>query len=308
MKYRIQIPGKTFCFGEYAALLGGPALLIATMPGFEMILKKAEAQTQNPFHLLSPGGKYFENNKDFFSDWQIDFVDHYQGRGGFGASTAQFLGLCYFKRHIFSDLPPENIHYGVWQEYRSINESLKPELKSNQQPSGYDLWSQMLGGVCLVRPTLDNNRARFQNTRLEWPFPELSFLIVPTGIKVPTHDHLNTLNLAAVNELVQKSQQLTAAWLEKNQNEFLNLLRNWGQTLAALDLVHSRAKEILTALSQHPEILAAKGCGALGADLLFLAFLPRDFDRVKTILGEMQLNEAYDQRNLWEHEIKVQAI
>lgn len=308
MKYRIQIPGKTFCFGEYAALVGGPALLLATKPGFEMILKTAEGLTQNPFHPLSPAGRYFEKNKDFFNDWQVEFIDHYQGRGGFGASTAQFLGLCYFKRQMFSDNVPDRLYFNVWNEYKSINRELKPDSKLTQQPSGYDLWSQMLGGTSLIQPEKTDDLVRFQNSKYQWPFEELSYVIVPTGFKVPTHDHLNSLNSESIAGLALKSEELAKAWSEKNQSEFLNQLRNWSETLMSLGLVHSYSLELLEKLEMHPEILVVKGCGAMGADLLFLVFMHRDYERIKIILSELQLRESYDQSDLWETEIKVQAI
>ena len=109
MKYKIQIPGKTFFFGEYAALVGGSALLLTTRPGFEMNVHESIHSTSNPFHPESPAGLYFNQHEKFFQNWSIAFVDHYQGRGGFGASTAQFLGLALFRKQIqtpneFNDL------------------------------------------------------------------------------------------------------------------------------------------------------------------------------------------------------------
>jgi len=44
----------------------------------------------------------------------------------------------------------------------------------------------------------------------------------------------------------------------------------------------------------------------LGADILFVAYKRGNQQRVKSILAELNLNEVYDQSDLWEQEVRVQ--
>lgn len=309
MKYQLQIPGKTFCFGEYAALVGGSALLITTQPGFNMEFETTTEPQACPFHPLSPAGRYYENNKDFCSSWKVTFKDNYQGRGGFGASTAQFIGLSYFKRQ--TEAPETAISRGsfyksIWQDYQDVNKQLNPEHVTAQLPSGYDLWAQLIGSVATVKRLTTESEMQFHHQRLDWPFPELEFFIVPTGFKVATHDHLGQLNPELLKGLSQLSDKMMVSVYTKDSYGFIEGLRTWNERLKGLNLVHAHTLDLLETLSQQSQIVFAKGCGALGADILFIAFKRGDQAHVKSILSEMNLNEAYDCKDIWDQETRVQ--
>lgn len=305
MNYRLQIPGKTFCCGEYAALVGGPAILVATKPGFEIRFIKKTVKTVNPFHHQSPAGAYFDQHASFFSNWTIEFQDHYNGRGGFGASTAQFLGLAYFKAS--QDASINQIQKRVWDDYQAVNKTLTPELGVSQLPSGYDLWAQMIGGVSLVKRLSMVPKSAFENQRTEWPFNDMDFIIVPTGFKVATHTHLGELNTDSLESLSATSQRVVDAWKVADSAQFIGTMNAWQQALGNLNLVHSKTIELVYSLSRHREILFAKGCGALGADILFIVFKRGAHNAIKTILSEMKLNEAYDCADLWNQDVRTQT-
>ncbi|MGE0633718.1 MAG: hypothetical protein AB7O96_14990, partial [Pseudobdellovibrionaceae bacterium] len=97
MSLKLSIPGKTFLVGEYLALSGGAALIVCTEPRFKMKvkLKGSEANSSGlvGIHPQSPAGKFYSENQDVFSSFSLEFTDPYEGRGGFGASTAQFAML-----------------------------------------------------------------------------------------------------------------------------------------------------------------------------------------------------------------------
>ncbi|MBL7543811.1 MAG: hypothetical protein JNL11_08340 [Bdellovibrionaceae bacterium] len=304
MKYQIQIPGKTFCFGEYAALVGGSALLITTEPGFEISFMETAERQVNPFHPRSPAGYFFEQNIDFFSQWRLFFKDNYSGRGGFGASTAQFAGLSLFKRHIETQLPANQLLKAVFQDYQQTNLNLNPELPSIQQPSGYDLQAQCHGGGLIL---VTKHQRELCSQEMDWPFPEHGFMIVPTGFKVATHTHLEALKGDLLHGLVDASKDLTRVWKNAKYGLFHDELVKWRGHLTSLNLVHPRTLELVRLLSEFPEVSLVKGCGALGADILFLVFMHRDQEKVRTILSEMHLNEAYDRHDLWKKEIQVQV-
>lgn len=309
MKYHLQIPGKTFCFGEYAALVGGSAMLITTKPGFEVEFEASTEPHECPFHPQSPAGLYYKKNQDFYSSWKVNFKDNYKGRGGFGASTAQFIGLSFFKRQ--TDAPETTIsqssfYKSIWQDYQDVNKELNPDISDAQLPSGYDLWSQLVGSVTTVKRFTTENDVQFNYQRMVWPFDGLDFLIVPTGFKVATHEHLGKLNTDSLKGLAQLSDKMIVSLQAKDHTGFLEELHTWNNRLKGLDLVHPHTLEILNALNKHSEIAFAKGCGALGADILFVAFMRGEQARVRLILSEMNLNEAYDRSDLWHQEVRVQ--
>ncbi len=82
------IPAKTFLLGEYAALAGQSAVLLTTSPCFELSLSK-EAGLHG-IHPDSPAGRWWKENAQ--SEVGLQWHDPYQGCGGLGASSAQFLG------------------------------------------------------------------------------------------------------------------------------------------------------------------------------------------------------------------------
>jgi mevalonate kinase len=255
LKYRIQIPGKTFCFGEYAALAKGSALLITTGPGFEIQFEKSVEQMECPVHPESPAGRYYQLHIDFFVNWKIQFVDHYAGRGGFGASTAQFLGLALFlENQTGEESELVTLRHKIWNDYNSIHQ----QMNVSQLPSGYDLWAQMMGGVAMVKRVF-TQPARFVASSTPWPFADLDFLIVPTGIKVATHKHLEQLNPDAVEQLAEFSDEMIASSAGGNSKAFLAAMESWQQQLGVNGLVHENTQALLKSLRQNKEVLFAKG-------------------------------------------------
>lgn len=309
MKYHLQIPGKTFCFGEYAALVGGTAMLITTKPGFDIEFEATNQPQECPFHPQSPAGLYYKNNESFYSSWNVTFKDNYKGRGGFGASTAQFIGLSFFKRQTQAPettISQSSFFKSIWQDYQDVNRELNPSVPESQLPSGYDLWSQLIGSVSTVKRFSTDSAVQFNYQRMEWPFADLDFLIVPTGFKVATHEHLGKLKTESLKGLSQLSDKMMVSLQAKDPTGFLEELKTWNKRLQSLDLVHPNTLEILNSLNKHSEVAFAKGCGALGADIVFVAFMRGEHARIRLILSEMNFNEAYDRSDLWDQEVRVQ--
>src|SRR4051794_4338735 len=91
MSLVFSVPGKTFLAGEYLALSGGPSLVFASEPRFELSVTSGAGKAEG-IHADSPAGLFIKKNQDYFKNFDLVFHDPYQGKGGFGASTAQFLG------------------------------------------------------------------------------------------------------------------------------------------------------------------------------------------------------------------------
>lgn len=261
-----KIPGKTFLAGEYAVLLGGPALGLATSPCFEFSVDRDRATS---FHPDSPAGKYLSHKNDRS---EIYFKDPYTAldvRGGFGRSTAEYLAA----------ITPELLQkksgvFDILKEYKDLHKGQKV------QPSGMDLVFQWLGGVTLA----DQKLQLYQN--FQWNFSNLDFCLIYSGIKVPTHDHLATLDLAQLTELPQLSSLLCSLYSQNNEAEFLYQLGQWCELLKSKNLTHPHSLEIRQMLEASGIIKLVKPCGALGADVLIAFFDRTDNNQVRNLLSE----------------------
>jgi hypothetical protein len=186
----LSVPGKTFLVGEYLALVGGPSLLLSTGPRFSLTVEADERADLHPgpFHSLSPAGKYLTRHQRDLSRFDFKFSDPHLGRGGLGASSAQWVLLHAFRRGLHEallneqsgSLDPASVEWSaLLDEYRNC-----AWTGEGAAPSGADVVSQITGGI-----TLFDGR-EFQVRRLTWGFPSLSFTLVRTGEKLATHDHL----------------------------------------------------------------------------------------------------------------------
>jgi len=261
-----KIPGKTFLVGEYAVLLGGPALGLATAPCFEFTVGGTNTES---FHPESPAGKYLARHG---LRSKISFTDPYglSGiRGGFGRSTAEYLAA----------ITPELLEkkssvYDILKEYKDLHSEQKV------RPSGMDLVFQYLGGVTMA----DQQLQLFQN--FDWNFLNLDFALIYSGVKVQTHDHLATLDLEHLKELPPLASQICNVYAKNNEDEFLYLMSHWSDLLKAKNLTHSRSLEIRTLLESTGVIKLVKPCGALGADVLIAFFDRADRNQVRQLLTE----------------------
>ncbi|MCB0406704.1 MAG: hypothetical protein KDD34_00795, partial [Bdellovibrionales bacterium] len=192
MKLRLTAPSKTFLVGEYAILHGGHALLANTEPRFEVIISTpGEGRCEN-IHPNSPAGQWARTHREAFEKIDFQFIDPHQGRGGFGASSAQFLLAWAWS--LLDQVPFSRLTEGldlsqILKDYHSLFE------EKSTRPSGGDVVAQSIGGICQVAT------APLTMTEKSWPFKDLDFLIIPTGKKINTHKHLEGLSDAGIEEL-----------------------------------------------------------------------------------------------------------
>jgi mevalonate kinase len=266
---KFYIPGKTFLVGEYAVLLGGSALGIASAPFFELELNN---NLSSDFHPDSPAGKYLNKNNLKNS---VAFTDQYQARGvqgGFGRSTAEFLAA------MLPNLIANKISaFEILKLYRDLHSGEKI------RPSGIDLVFQLLGNVTWV----DQQLNLFQN--FEWNFLNLDYFIISSGLKVQTHDHLQSLNLDSLKDLPPLSNEICKLFSENNENEFVYQLKTWCEFLEAKKLTHVNSLEIKKGLENSDLIKLVKPCGALGADVLIVFFDRSQKNEVRKLLDNSKL-------------------
>lgn len=241
------IPSKTFLFGEYVAMYGGPALIALTKPLFS----KDEQKRLHPECLAS---QFWKKQTGQSCPWGLD--DPYQKKGGLGASSAEFL-LAY--RHFFNEqqMGLEHLH----QSYISC-------VNSGHPPSGYDLLAQTGFGCSLIESK------PFKVSSFDWHFNELGFMLIHTNKKLATHEHLKNVGVSIDwKRLMISTEMGCEAYLEADSEKWIKATTIFYQALLKQNLVSPYTQFLIDGCMQHLPVVAAKGCGALGADVLVLYVL-----------------------------------
>ena len=253
-----SIPAKTFFLGEYAAITGAPAILLTTTPCFELTL--TETSGLNGIHPHSPAGRFWiAHNHD---ERGLSWHDPYNGCGGLGASSAQWLAACFAhhylqKKSITREQLLQLYFKSVWQG-------------EGTRPSGYDMLAQSLHGCVYI------NHKKNQYSTYDWPFSDLAFILLHTGQKLATHHHLQSLTLTnKIDSLVAIIDAATVAFESADSTRIIESVNAYHQCLMQHHLVADHSLQLIDLLSKQDDVLAMKGCGAMGADVL-LVLVPAD--------------------------------
>lgn len=249
---QFAIPAKTFLIGEYAVLKQAGAIILITTPCFK--LSVTETKQLEGIHPDSPAGKFWH---DFLPQHGLSWFDPYEARGGFGASSAQFLGayLAYCRLNSKSQSVPELLQY--YAAYAWDGKGVKP--------SGYDIQAQAGSGCVYI-----NHQVQCE-TRFTWPFPDIGFILIHTGKKLATHEHLHHLSLPNNLELLATlAASARSAFDEVDSERLIAAVNGYYHQLVSANLVAAHSHEAISRLQKNPDILAIKGCGAMGADVLLL--------------------------------------
>lgn len=269
-----SIPAKTFLIGEYLALAGGPAIVLTTEPCFSATLVGGESDVTggNLLSMVSPespAGKFWQSKN--ISGWHLKWDDPYLGTGGFGASTAQFLAAFNAYNYLLGDAekrllinrnksqvdwPVEllNAYYNIaWNGVGLC-------------PSGYDLLAQTYSPSCVYI-----HKQTQQIKSYSWPFQDIEFKLIKTNYKLPTHKHLEQQlvlpDLCLFEETVLSAQQ---AFERVDSRQLIHAINLYHKLLMQHNWVTQETQELLIKYLKNPNVLAAKGCGALGADVILL--------------------------------------
>lgn len=253
-----SIPAKTFFLGEYAALGGLPAIILTTTPCFELTL------TDEPglvgVHPDSPAGLFWAKQPVF--DKGLHWFDPYYGRGGLGASSAQFVGAylasLYLKNEHGSQIDMLN-HY-----FQSAWNGL------GVRPSGYDVLAQSMQGCVYI------HQQTAQYHAYPWPFKDLAFILLHTGEKLATHLHLQAITQPSqMTQLAAIVESARIAFESSDSLGVIGAVNSYHQHLLQMNLVASHTLSQIEHLKKHKNVLAIKGCGAMGSDVI-LILVPAD--------------------------------
>ncbi len=277
MSLTISVPGKSFLAGEYLALNGGPAILIATAPKFELRVRKGSGWSPG-INQESPAGKLIKKHAAYFNQFDLEFIDPHLGRGGWGASTAQFLS-CYALLQWQGSALVEAERYFDTHKMVNTYRDLAWDGRG-LPPSGADLVGQLKGGIAYF----DKKRGQISN--LKWNFADLDFFLIPTGQKVPTHEHLASLGTIDTESLELHLRLIYEGLQTTSKVTFIAGLNAYADELKRQNWVYPKTLELIEKYRAIPGVLSAKGCGALGADVV-LAVVEKD----KSVLFEALLKD-----------------
>lgn len=255
----LSAPSKTFLAGEYAVLRGATALVLNTSPRFELQIRPGSGQITG-IPSGSPAGLWLQQRQPLIERYDLHFHDPHEGRGGFGASGAQFLlvhSFTTFLQSAFSHLIEGVQLADLWQDQNVL---------SKGKGSGADVLAQTVGGVARVNANLREAIA------LSWPYPDLGFSIVRTQNKVATHEHLADIVEAQLDQLKVPADACVEAFGRRSAEDFVDALKIFAQTLNQLSLQTPTSREMCNHLLSQKWCLAAKGCGALGADTILFIY------------------------------------
>jgi mevalonate kinase len=278
---RYSVPAKTFLVGEYVALDGGPSIIVNTNPRFELVLQPANIGAAGSGSALfvgsSPAGRYIAKYPDAFDGQDAEFIDPFQGKGGLGASSAQFALACAAHKE-WKSLDPSTFDWSeLLTEYRSCAWN-----GVGTPPSGADVVAQLTGGI-----TYFDARGSTAG-QLEWNFPKLGFTLFRTGSKLPTHEHLKEKNQAPIEALRTLVIEAKRAFDTGSEKLLIDTVHAYGTVLADAGLTADRTTALLNGMKTKKELFhAVKGCGAMGADVI-VAIHDRDLAEDVEIWAEQE--------------------
>lgn len=272
---KLMIPGKTFLVGEYSVLVGGKALGVATSPYFEADL---DSPKMHPVHENSAAGLFLKTMGH--SSLEINTVASQFSVGGFGFSTAEFI-TAWFKKTKARPTDVSGFMKPMVQEYRDLFD-IDEKLKKTK-PSGADLVIQLLGKIAYFDPQVVASQS------CSWPFTDLGFDIISTGIKIATHDHVASLDLNQIKKMIPVSDRTVDCFLNKKEDEFIDHLRLWSQTLVENNLQLNHSIELKQIIEKCDSVILAKPNGALGADTITVFYRQKHKKIVREYLNEQKI-------------------
>jgi hypothetical protein len=248
----ISVPGKVFLLGEYAVLTGAPAWVSAVPPRFEF--RAGEEKTA--FHPESPAGRFLAANGA--PEIRGSFVDPWEGRGGFGGSTAEFACAAY-RAGIRSPID-------AWRAYRALS-SGDSELR---RPSGADLVAQWSGGSVEWNPR-EERITDLTETLRGFPILIFSATHLPNR-KTVTHSHLESLGDSGISfdSLIPSLDRAREGARRGNWTEVGRAFSAYADSLGHLNLESAVVRNERLALSRRAGVTGAKGCGSLQTDAMLV--------------------------------------
>lgn len=274
-----RVPSKTFLLGEYVVLDGGPCLILTTPPYFELSCEPSNFEelsvAAQGIHPQSPAGKWLNQHADFFKNYHLHFFDPHQGKGGFGASGAQFIGVYQAIHSIQRTICSiESLLKAYWEMFPQRTQVL---------PSGADLVAQIVGKITYW------HRSEKKFAGLEWPFEDLCYCLIHTGQKQTTHQNLQRFSPAVMAQMAKIVEDGYAAFRSKDTLGFIDAIAQYARWMKQEKRLVANSEAYINFLERSCLIEAAKGCGAMGADVILVLVRPEKLQAFSCWLKERQI-------------------
>ncbi len=284
----IKVPSKIFLLGEYLVIAGGPALLAAVHPQFELVWSEnAQGLPPMPFDPESPAGKLFSQalrDNAGEPNGGLIFKDPHRGVGGLGASSAQFLAL--------SQILSLSAKVGQ-RRFESLKEILIEYIElatvGGVRPSGADVAIQWTGGAALISglmglPLSAPSVTEFRTESQKRVFSKVYVFSAAHKRKVPTHEYLKTFGAAGVQRFresmvpsdLRQVLESGVSVVREGDSSTLGLTKlgrafsEYARILEKAELEHPEATRDRLAIEALPGVYGVKGSGALLADLVLV--------------------------------------
>jgi len=285
LKIELSCPSKTFLLGEYLVLNNGAALLMNASPRFSLTVDTRGGGLVSGIKAESPAGQWLRQNRLTFEKVDVQFADPHNGLGGFGASSAQYL-LIHIANQVLKN-PDKHDDFNIeqiWRAYRQM-ETVSPE---GLRPSGADIVAQFMGGLSEVHVEPFAGRA------FHWPLEDYDVVLAHTGHKVPTHEHLRGLKRVDTDELEWVYTRAIETLEAGEAPAFFESVNDYYAELLELGLVAESTQVAIASLMSKPFVRAAKGCGAMGADVVAIFITKENRDLLTPALKELNLTWKAD--------------
>lgn len=275
--FELSVGSKVFLVGEYQVLQEGTAFLAVIEPRFKMLVQAGHGELSG-VPQGSPAFIFHEHEQEFFKNWNLEFLDPHAGRGGFGASTAQVALLQGFKDGFASMNSQAQVELDLKKIRQKYLELVRPV--SGPSPSGADLLGQIQGG--LVELNIQSGKIQ----KHAWPFNNLQVYFFATGKKQATHEHLKEITLSQntktkvsgvdsmessgekLSELTRIYSRAMESFHQRDENLFNSAIADYHKELEKLGWVAKETLAWVSELQKLEGVKAAKGCGAMGADVI----------------------------------------
>jgi hypothetical protein len=198
------------------------------------------------FHSDSPAGRLLKGRSAPFR-----FLDPHRSMGGFGASGAEY---CLTSFSLHPNLSP----WDRWEEYRKIGSGsgvdVLAQCLSVGQPGPWWIWPQSRSAEKLLFCSSQKN--------------SMELRIFHTGKKLKTHEqNLNANSSETLAPLVFGARD---AFRVGSFAALAQSINSYHEALMELGLMAEHSNRIVAEARKQQGVWAAKGCGAMGADVILL--------------------------------------
>lgn len=265
---RIDIPAKTFFLGEYSVLRGKSALVLTHGPVFIFKFLKKQNGKLN-FHPDSLAGKISKKYQDSIENYIVEVADPYNGIGGLGLSSAEFIAAWMFVDHVVNDDAPIILSFLMEDFFELTNvEKIKP--------SGVDIIAQCQS-KCFNK--INSKNIRFES--INWPFKDYGVVLFHTLNHCSTHKHLSTIEKVP-DELLLASDYGIKSIENKDLDGLIYHINKFVDIQNQAGLLAEKTKDYISLLNKEAGVLAAKGCGAMGEDVIAVIVDKKNIDDINS--------------------------